>query len=173
MNPEEAKLYQQICEFPLDDPTSPYPMSAKLAWEHHWSEIYTFRAMREYKKFIFLARIAEGMVAPSSTIDAVWHYHLLYTYSYWEELCQGILGKPLHHYPGDRGSPDRYEYTLQLYQHYFGSPPADIWDVPPIHSYHLDRRHRYWQIPNPLYWLQHQLSLFHPQRGKLKFIAIK
>jgi hypothetical protein len=159
MKPNEAELYAKICALPLNDPTSPYPMSAKLAWEHHWSEIYTLRAMNEYKKFIFLARIAEGMVAPSITIDCVWHYHLLYTYSYWEELCHQILGKPLHHYPGDRDSPERFDYTIQLYQSYFGLPPRDIWDVPPIHSYYLDRHQRYWLMPNPFYWLKQQFLL--------------
>lgn len=159
MNNQEAELYDRIRNFPLDDPTSTYPMSAKLAWEHEWSEIYTFRAMCEYKKYVFLAKVAEGMVAPSSTIDAVWHYHLLYTYSYWEELCNQILGKPLHHYPGDQGSSERFDYTLKLYHSYFGDPPADIWDVPPIHSYHLARRHRHWLMPNPIYWFKHYLGI--------------
>jgi hypothetical protein len=147
----EAELYAKICDFQLDDPNSPYPISAKLAWEYHWSEIYTLRAIHEYKKFIFLATIAEGMVSPSSAIDCVWHYHLLYTYSYWEEFCGKVLSKPLHHYPGDSGSSDRYEYTLELYQSYFGHPPADIWDSPPLHSNHLARHHRYLSIPNPIY----------------------
>jgi hypothetical protein len=74
------------------------------------------------------------------------------------------LKKSLHHYPGDRGASDRgasdrYDYTIELYQTYFGSPPADIWDVLPFHSIHLDRRQRYWQIPNPIYWLKKCLSL--------------
>jgi hypothetical protein len=41
MNETEAELYAKLCKFKLDDPTAPYPMSAKLAWEYHWSEIYT------------------------------------------------------------------------------------------------------------------------------------
>lgn len=44
MNTTESKLYTQLCEFQLDDPKTLYPMSTRLAWEHHWSEIYTFRA---------------------------------------------------------------------------------------------------------------------------------
>jgi hypothetical protein len=153
MNDQEAELYAQICQFQLDDPTSPYPMSVKLVWEHHWSEIYTLRAINEYKKFIFLAVVAEGTVAPSSIIDDVWHHHLLYTYSYWEELCGNTLKKSLHHYPGDPGSSERYNYTLDLYHSYFGSPPSDIWDLPPLHSNHLARNQRYWRIPDPIHWL--------------------
>ncbi|KPQ31436.1 MAG: hypothetical protein HLUCCA11_23735 [Phormidesmis priestleyi Ana] len=160
MNEIEAELYAKLCEFKLDDPTALYPMSVKLAWEYHWSEIYTLRAMCEYKKYIFLAAIAEGMVSPSSAIDCVWHYHLLYTYSYWEELCGKILKKSLHHYPGDSGASERYEYTIELYESYFGSPPADIWDFPPLHSNHLDQRRCYWQIPNPIYWVKKYLSLY-------------
>lgn len=173
MTETEAELYAKLCEFKLNDPTSPYPMSAKLSWEYHWSEIYTLRAMCEYKKYIFLAAIAEGMVSPSSTIDCVWHYHLLYTHSYWEELCGKILKKSLHHYPGDSGANrqddyQRYDYTIKLYQNYFGSPPADIWDFPPFHSNHLDRQQRYWQIPNPIYWVKKYLSLsvFHHSGGR-------
>ncbi|HIK17844.1 MAG TPA: hypothetical protein IGS53_21505 [Leptolyngbyaceae cyanobacterium M33_DOE_097] len=173
MNEAESELYAKLCEFKLDDPTAPYPMSAKLAWEYHWSEIYTLRAMYEYKKYIFLAAIAEGMVSPSSVIDCVWHYHLLYTRSYWEELCGKILKKSLHHYPGDSGASQRYDYTIELYQSYFGTPPFDIWDLPPFHSNHLDRHQRYWQIPNPIYWVKkyRSLSLFHhlsEKRGETK-----
>ena len=158
MNKTEAELYSKLRNFKLDELSSPYPMSVKLAWEYHWSEIYTLRAMNEYKKYVFLAAIAEGMVSPSSTIDCVWHYHLLYTQSYWVELCDKILGKSLHHYPGDEGAGQRYEYTLNLYQKYFGSPPTDIWDIPPFHSSHLERNKRYWHIPNPIYWVKRCIS---------------
>ena len=48
----------------------------------------------------------------------------------------------------------------KLYESYFGSPPADIWDFPPLHSNHLDQRRCYWQIPNPIYWVKKYLSLY-------------
>ena len=154
MNQAEKKLYQELCDFELDDLNSESPMSAKLAWAYDWSDLFTLRAMGEYKKFIFLAAIAERMVSPSSVIDCVWHYHLLYTYSYWVELCGKILKKSLHHYPGEMGGCDRYEYTIQLYQTYFGSPPKDIWESIPFHSMTLNRKNESWRMPNMVCWLK-------------------
>jgi hypothetical protein len=161
---QEADLYDKICKFQLDDPAAVYKLSTKLAWEYHWTEIYTLRAIHEYKKFVFLATIQSQIVSPSTTIDRVWHNHLLYTRSYWQDFCGEVLNKPLHHYPGGGGTAEftrdcqRYQSTLELYQSYFGKPPTDIWDSPPLQSNHLDHRNRYWRIPNPIYWLKSYLT---------------
>jgi len=160
MNAQESELYAKIREFQLDYLEAKYPLSAKLAWEYHWTEIYTLRAVHEYKKFVFLATITDRIVSPSTTIDRVWHHHLLYTHSYWQDFCGKVLNKPLHHYPGGGGTEEftrdclRYQYTLELYQSHFGDPPADIWDSPPLQSNHLAHHKRYWLIPNPIYWLK-------------------
>jgi hypothetical protein len=160
MTDRESKLYSKICEFQLDDPAAVYKLSTKLAWEYHWTEIYTLRAIHEYKKFVFLATIQAQIVSPSTTIDRVWHQHLLYTHSYWQDFCGEVLKKPLHHYPGGGGTAElardrqRYQSTLELYQSYFGEPPTDIWDSPPLQSNHLAHHNCYWQIPNPIYWLK-------------------
>ena len=156
MNIEEAELYQNICEFRLDNPTDLFPFTVKLAWEYRWTEIYTLRATIEYKKFVFLATIADRLVSPSMTIDRVWHSHLLYTYTYWHDFCGEVLHKPLHHYPGGGGADElvkdrqRYQDTLALYQTYFGTPPTDIWDSLPLTGNHLAQKQRdqkYWIIP--------------------------
>jgi len=163
MTTQEAELYEKICKFQLDDPAAIYKLSTKLAWEYNWTEIYTLRAIHEYKKFVFLATIQAQIVSPSMTIDRVWHYHLLYTHSYWQDFCEGVLNKPLHHYPGGGGTAEfardcqRYQSTLELYQSYFGQPPADLWDLPPLQSNHLAHRQRYWLIPSPIYWLKSHL----------------
>jgi len=164
MTTQEFELYDKICKFQLDDPTAVYKLSTKLAWEYHWTEIYTLRAIHEYKKFVFLATIQSQIVSPSTTIDRVWHHHLLYTRSYWQDFCDEVLKKQLHHYPGGGGTAEfardcqRYQSTLELYQSYFGESPTDIWDSPPLQSNHLDHRNRYWQIPNPIYWLKSYLT---------------
>ena len=99
------------------------------------------------------------MVSPSTIVDRVWHYHLLYTHSYWHNFCGKVLNKSLYHYPGGGRAEElvkdrhRYQATLELYQAYFGNPPVDIWDSAPLQSNHLAYRNRYLLIPNPLYWL--------------------
>jgi hypothetical protein len=164
MTAQESELYARICKFQLDDSDAIYKLSTKLAWKHHWTEIYTLRAIHEYKKFVFLAAIQVQIVSPSMTVDRVWHHHLLYTRSYWQDFCGEVLKKPLHHYPGGGGTAEfardcqRYQSTLELYQSYFGKPPADIWDSVPLQSNHLAHRNRYWLIPNPIYWVKSHFS---------------
>ncbi|MEM9510757.1 MAG: hypothetical protein AAGA16_24325, partial [Cyanobacteria bacterium P01_E01_bin.35] len=134
-----------------------FPFSAKLSWEYRWTGIFTYRAIQEYKKFIFLAMVADHTVSPSTIVDRVWHLHLLYTHSYWDEFCGKVLRKPLHHNPslGSRqeGFEYRYQYqqTLRSYQTYFGIPPSDIWNKPKLKgeptSYQWLDSNRYWLIP--------------------------
>ncbi len=64
----------------------------------------------------------------------VWHLHLVYTKSYWEDLCERTLGFPLHHGPTRGGDKEAKKYhaqyaaTLFGYRQVFGAePPADIW----------------------------------------------
>src|SRR5690606_11954622 len=89
---------------------------------------------REYLRFIYLAMTAEHPVTPSEDVDQVWHLHLCYTRSYWQDLCEGVLKKALHHGPTKGGKQedirfrDQYQQTLNSYQYAFGGPPPDdIW----------------------------------------------
>lgn len=157
MTPEQAKLYQKICKYPLDEPQASFPFSAKLSWEYQWTGIYTYRAILEYKKFIFLAMVVRHPVSPSTVVDRVWHLHLLYTHSYWSEFCPKILGRQLHHAPSRGGTEEGLEYrhqyqqTLNSYQRYFGNPPQDIWNPPQLRgepiSYQWVNRDRFWLVP--------------------------
>ena len=133
MDQRQAQLYRRIQDFPLDDPQSPLTFSARLARENGWSHGFARRAIDEYRRFAFLAMEAGRPVAPSDEVDQVWHLHLTYTRSYWQEFCR-VLGRPLHHQP-TRGGPDElqkhiewYEQTLASYRRLFESePPEDIW----------------------------------------------
>jgi hypothetical protein len=164
MTPVEADLYGKIKAFKLDHPNMLMPFSAKLAKEYGWSQVYTIRAIQEYKKFIFLAAFAEHIVSPSVIVDRVWHHHLLFTHSYWDDLCGKIIKKPLHHTLGFGGKEEAmknyhlYEQTISTYQTYFGTPPDDIWESPPMRSnypsYQWIDLDRYWIIPNPLFWVK-------------------
>ena len=161
MNESHTELYQRIQEFSLDDRTSDFPFSRRLARENRWSPEYAERAIAEYKKFAFLAVAAGHPVTPSEDVDRVWHLHLLYTQSYWGEFCPQVLQTPLHHSPTRGGKPenrkfhDWYDRTLASYEAFFGyPPPSDIW---PAAAVRFDRHacfqylntRQYWLVPKP------------------------
>ncbi len=134
MTPEQRELWTRIEDFELDVPNSALPFSRRLARENGWSADFTQRAIAEYKRFVFLAMCADHIVAPSEEVDQVWHFHLTYTRSYWDELCGQVLPRPLHHGPTrggkDEGAKfhDLYERTLASYRRCFGEDaPPDLW----------------------------------------------
>ncbi|MBE9229333.1 TIGR04222 domain-containing membrane protein, partial [Phormidium sp. LEGE 05292] len=137
MNHQQAELYQRIQTFSLDKPNTKLTFSRRLARDNGWTIEYTQRVIDEYKKFVFLAIVAEHPVSPSEQVDQVWHLHLTYTQSYWGDFCPNILQTSLHHNPTLGGSDEQnkfinwYNKTLVSYQQFFGEPPREIW--PPAH----------------------------------------
>jgi hypothetical protein len=126
-------LWAKVDAFQIDEPHAPKPFSARLAAEQGWTQNLTLAAIEEYKRFMFLAVAAGHPVTPSVTVDEVWHLHLIYTKSYWEDFCVNVLDRLIHHKPGN-GSDDeklsfvrQYEQTLQSYRQFFGEPPRAIW----------------------------------------------
>ncbi len=85
-------------------------------------------------------------MSPSEEVDTVWHEHLTYTRSYWEEFCGRVLRQTLHHEP-TRGGPaeaekfrDWYGRTLASYERFFGTPPPpDLWPPPQPSRFDLSR----------------------------------
>jgi uncharacterized protein (TIGR04222 family) len=161
MNTEQQALYQRIKDFPLDHAGANYRLSQRLAKENGWSREYSLRVMAEYKKFVFLAMVAGHVVSPSDQVDQVWHLHMLYTRSYWDDFCKSVLGKVLHHEPTKGGESENrkhwqlYQQTLESYQRYFETqPPMDIWPDPQqrfdrdLHFVRVNRR-QFWMIPRP------------------------
>ncbi len=130
LNSMQIDLYQRLQEFELDDPTHEFGFTRHLMKSHGWKLVYAQRAIDEYKKFVFLAVVADHHAVPS---DQVWHAHVLLTESYWEEFCPQVLGRKLHHHPARGGKTERekfhrlYAQTMVSYRHFFGSPPTDIW----------------------------------------------
>lgn len=127
-------LWQQVAAFRLDDGQSALSFSQRLARENGWSPGFSRRVTEEYKRFVYLAACAGHPVTPSDQVDQVWHLHLVYTRSYWEDLCRDVLGMPLHHGPtrGGRQESDKftdwYQRTLASYRREFGADaPPDIW----------------------------------------------
>lgn len=159
-----AALWAQLEALDLDGAAA-LSFSKRLARDNGWPPAFAQRVVLEYKKFVYLAATCGHPVTPSDEVDQAWHLHLMYTRSYWDELCDGILGFRLHHGPTKGGAAegqkftDWYARTLASYRAAFGeAPPADIWPPAAVrfgeapHFRRINVR-RKWVIPKP------QLSL--------------
>lgn len=136
--PFDQELWDRLTNLRVDPPGATLPFLVRLAREQHGLDLDDARALwLEYLRFLYLAVRAGHPVTPSGAVDAVWHLHLVYTQSYWEDLCPRVLGRDLHHGP-TRGGPgedrryrEQYEATLRSYQHCFGEPaPESFWPPP-------------------------------------------
>lgn len=157
---EHQTLWAKIEAYQLDAVDASFPFSARLMRENGWTEEYTIEVIQEYKKFMFLVAVSGHSVSPSDPVDQVWHLHMIYTRSYWDEFCHGILGMPVHHNPTKGGKEERkkhvgmYDQTAESYLKYFGEPqPAHIWiDTKNLFKeihYRRVNMHRNWVIPKP------------------------
>jgi len=118
----------------------------KLCKENAWSLTFSKNAFDEYKKFIYLAKIYGCKVVPSKTVDTIWHLHMTFTKSYWNELCQEVLQMEFHHVPSPPGEVAKcldnecYEKTKELYKNEFGyTPPSLYW--PPLSKRKYNKFH--------------------------------
>ena len=158
--PSNNELWQRIQGFDLDASGDAYPFSARLARENHWSPEETLGAIEEYRKFLYLICVSPSPLTPSEVVDQVWHLQLLYTRSYWADLCEGVLGRPIHHEPTKGGREQlrhfegQYAQTLSLYEDEFGAvPPVEFWPLVPFAtppSQHWVDRRDHWVIPKRL-----------------------
>ena len=108
----------------------------KLCRKLEWDKKFAFKAIWEYKKFVYMGVISDFSVTPSKIIDQVWHEHLLFSSGY-RKFCKEIIQYDFDHNP-ELVSIDsqtevfqsQYFQTVELYKKEFGiEPPADIWDV--------------------------------------------
>ena len=130
----QRELWARLCAFDLDEPGASLDFSRRLARENGWTHDFAKRIVEEYKRFLFLAMSAGHPVTPSDEVDQAWHLHLVYTRSYWNELCAEILCAPLHHGPTRGGAQEGakfgqwYAQTRASYARFFGEEaPLDIW----------------------------------------------
>ena len=158
MKTVDISLWNKIRNFELDDIDSDFTFSNRLARENDWSTEYSLRCIEEYKRFIFLICKTSHPLTPSDQVDQVWHLHLLYTQSYWEDFCGNTLDKQIHHGPTKGGSEEKSKYkdwyaeTKNVYLESFKEkPPADIWPKSEIRFGEIQfsrvNRHRNWIIP--------------------------
>ena len=164
---EHLDLWNKIQAFPLDDPGSSLCFSDRLARENGWDLKFTLRAIEEYKRFMFLICIAQHPLTPSDQVDQVWHLHLIYTRSYWEEFCGQTLGRQVHHGPTKGGKAEGEKFqdwcakTQELYAVTFGhAPPADLWPSGQERFSDIDfirvNKRKNWIITKPKYlWQRH------------------
>jgi uncharacterized protein (TIGR04222 family) len=137
MDVHQNDLYQRIQAFSFDQPGTRLSFGQRLTRENGWTADYAQWAIAEYRKFAFLAVAAGHPVTPSDAVDQVWHLHLSYTRSYWQEFCPHVLQMPLHHEPTQGGAAEQTKYgdwyrrTLESYERFFGQvPPVEVWSKP-------------------------------------------
>lgn len=176
LDSQQRALYQRILTFSLDDPGAYLSFSRRLARDNGWSLDYAQSVIKEYKKFTFLAIVTRHPVTPSDQVDQVWHLHLSYTQSYWQEFCPKVLQTQLYHNPTQGGSSEQakfddwYSWTLASYQQFFGEvPPIDIWPDAKerfgrdLHFVRVNTQQN-WVVPKPSF--NHLSSVQLTQRGK-------
>ena len=88
---KQQQLYQRICAYELDDPSHEIGFLAHLMRANGWSRPFALGAIDEYRKFVFLALEADHPVTPSDQVDQVWHLHLLFSDTYWNDFCPRVL----------------------------------------------------------------------------------
>lgn len=109
----------------------------KIMKKHRLPRAFTFRAIEEYKKFVYLGVISDFIVTPSKYIDLIWHEHLLFSKAY-REFCNDVIEYQFDHQPELITTEDQTEIftmqyleTLDLYRKEFGmEPPENIWGTP-------------------------------------------
>lgn len=136
MDAFQIALHKRLVDFSLDSTKDDLPFSERLARDNGWRIDYAIQAIEEYKRFAFLAVVADHPVTPSDQVDQVWHLHLAYTRAYWDDFCPNILKRQLPHTPTKGGDQEAqkfdkwYNQTLQSYEQFFGQcPPVKIWPI--------------------------------------------
>lgn len=150
-------LWQELRKFRIGGEDDALSFTARLARENGWDKHFAERVFQEYLKFIFLSVRSDRPVTPSEEVDQVWHLHLTYSRSYWDDLCGKVLGAPLHHDPTKGGEAEgkkyreQYAQTLELYYEIFGEePPAAIW--PPVEE-RFNERNRFTRMNRGRVWV--------------------
>lgn len=129
----DKALWQRLETFEIDTGDGNGDFAARLSDTYGWSKREVRRKLVEYRRFLYLAHFYPDDTAPPPDVLNIWQTHLLYTRSYWDDLCRDVLGAPLHHDPdaAERDAKDwrrRLRETQALYRDEFDrSPPGKDW----------------------------------------------
>ena len=79
------------------------PIINKLITRHKWLKIEAEETCKQYRRYLYLLKkyaknSDQPSFPPSDDIDEFWHHHILDTKKYQQD-CQAIFGRYLHHYP--------------------------------------------------------------------------
>lgn len=125
---EKQQLWNKLENFQFDE-----GFVQRLAREKNIPLSFAEKVVEEYRKFMFLCATMDTMATPSYWVDECWHLHLIYTRSYWEGICK-IIGKPIHHNPGNQKEIDRgdffraFQTTIKAYEAQWGvKPSGSVW----------------------------------------------
>jgi len=128
-----SELWRKIENIELETLAVGKSFSDHLVVENGWTSSFAKRAIREYKKFIYLCAVSDRNLVPSDIVEQVWRLHLTDTRHYWGTFCK-IIGKQIHHNPvGENNSENdksiaNYKYTKTLYKEEFRRfPKPEIW----------------------------------------------
>ena len=167
----DRNLHEALEGFPLAQTGGELTFLDRLCRENNWPYDFGHRAIGEYKRFVYLAMVSPMPVTPSDEVDQVWHLHLLYTRSYWEEMTK-LLPRPLHHGPTSGGQEEDekfggwYERTKALYESEFGEEaPPDLWPPPAVRFSPGQRFRRldaarHWIVPKPAWRIRQGAAAF-------------
>ncbi len=109
---------------------------AELCRELRLSPAQAEQAYGEYLRLIYLMQVSGLPLSPPPLLDRVWRLHLGHTRSYWIDLCQNLLRRPLHRNPVPITAETGASHTpplAQLYLEEFGTPPPPaVWAPPTL-----------------------------------------
>jgi len=92
------------------------------------SDLSNLELLEEVIRFLSLVSSSKEILAPSKTVDLVWHEFILFTRLY-QEFCESKFGRFIHHTPDDNKETNNRNYfkTIQKYIRHFGEPNVKIW----------------------------------------------
>ena len=96
---QNQTLHNAPTGFPLQKTGGRHTFPHRLCRENNWSNAEALPAIGEYERSVYRAPVSPTPATPPPAVDQVWRLHLRDTRSYCDGLCQGVLGRPLHHAP--------------------------------------------------------------------------
>lgn len=163
-------IWQKLAAFNFDDIDAQFPFTDKLAKENHWTKRYAEEVVKEYRRFLYLSATHPRSFSPSDEVDQAWHLHMLYTRSYWHDLCRDTLGKEIHHGPSKGGVVETnkfkeiYEETLKIYEEEFNSvPPPKIW--PSVEENFKNKNYKRLSVEENIIMSKQQVSSYLKRTG--------